>query len=82
MLTEELLIKQCRKGKRDAQEELYNRFAAAMLGVCMRYCSHRAEAEDLLQEGFIKVFRNIYDFKPKNEGSLAAWIKRIMVNTA
>jgi len=48
----------------------------------MRYCGNRSEAEDVLQEGFIKVFRNIYDFKAKHEGSLAAWIKVIMVNTS
>jgi RNA polymerase sigma-70 factor (ECF subfamily) len=82
MLSEELLIEKCRKGEQKAQEELYDRFCATMLGVCMRYCGNRPEAEDLLQEGFMKVFRNIYDFKPRNEGSLATWIKRIMVNTS
>jgi RNA polymerase sigma-70 factor (ECF subfamily) len=82
MLPEELLIEQCRKGKQAAQEELYDRFSAAMLSICTRYCGNRTEAEDVLQEGFIKIFRNIYDFKAKNEGSLAAWIKKIMVNTA
>ena len=82
MLPEEQLIEQCRKGKQAAQEELYDRFSAAMLSVCTRYSGNRTEAEDLLQEGFIKIFKNIYDFKAKNEGSLAAWIKRIMVNTA
>ncbi|OFX30058.1 MAG: hypothetical protein A2X08_06455 [Bacteroidetes bacterium GWA2_32_17] len=82
MLSEELLIEQCRKGKQAAQEELYNRFAAAMLGVCIRYCGNHTEAEDVMQEGFIKVFRNIYEFKARNEGSFATWIKIIMVNTA
>ena len=51
MLSEELLIEQCRKGKQAAQEELYNRFAAAMLGVCIRYCGNHTEAEDVMQEG-------------------------------
>lgn len=82
MLSDELLIEQCRKGKQAAQEELYDRFAAAMLGVCIRYCGNRTEAEDVLQEGFIKVFRNIYEFKAKNKGSLVSWIKIIMVNTS
>ncbi len=82
MLSEEQLLKKCREGEQKAQEELYDRFCAAMLGVCMRYCGNRSEAEDVLQEGFIKVFRNIYDFKAKHEGSLAAWIKVIMVNTS
>jgi len=82
MLPEELLIEQCRKGKQAAQEELYDRFSAAMLGVCIRYCGNSTEAEDVMQEGFIKIFRNIYEFKARNEGSLATWIKIIMVNTA
>lgn len=82
MLPEEKLIEQCKKGKQLAQEELYDRFSAAMLATCIRYTGNRAEAEDLLQEGFIKVFKNIYEFKVRNEGSLAAWIKRIMVNTS
>jgi RNA polymerase sigma factor (sigma-70 family) len=51
-----------------------------MLGICMRYCRDRAEAEDVLQEGFIKVFTNI--IKYRGEGSFEGWIKRIMVNTA
>lgn len=82
MLPEDKLIEQCKKGKQQAQEELYDRFSAAMLATCIRYTGNRTEAEDLLQEGFIKVFRNIYEFKLRNEGSLAAWIKRIMINTA
>ena len=82
MLPEDKLIEQCKKGKQQAQEELYDRFSAAMLATCMRYTGNRAEAEDLLQEGFIKVFKNIYEFKARNEGSLATWIKRIMINTS
>ena len=82
MLPEIKLIEQCKKGKQQAQEELYDRFSAAMLATCLRYTGNRAEAEDLLQEGFIKVFRNIYEFNARNEGSLAAWIKRIMINTS
>ena len=82
MLPEEKLIELCKKGKQQAQEELYDRFSAAMLATCMRYTGNREEAEDLLQEGFIKIFKNIYEFKARNEGSLAAWIKRIMVNTS
>ncbi len=82
MLPEDKLIELCKKGKQQAQEELYDRFSAAMLAICMRYTGNKAEAEDLLQEGFIKVFKNIYEFKARNEGSLAAWIKRIMINTS
>lgn len=82
MLPEDKLIEQCKKGKQHAQEELYDRFSSAMLAVCMRFTENRTEAEDLLQEGFIKIFRNIYEFNARNEGSLASWIKRIMVNTS
>jgi len=51
-----------------------------MLGICMRYCKNRAEAEDILQDGFIKVFSNISNFR--QEGSFEGWIKRIIVNTS
>ncbi len=51
-----------------------------MLGVCLRYCSNLADAEDVLQEGFIKVFKYIKNFR--GEGSFEGWIRRIMVNTA
>ncbi|MBX7139594.1 MAG: sigma-70 family RNA polymerase sigma factor [Chitinophagales bacterium] len=62
------------------QEELYRIFSPKMFAICMRYCSNYQEAEDLLQEGFIKVFGNISRFR--NEGSFEGWMKRIFVNTA
>ncbi|WP_289047621.1 RNA polymerase sigma factor [Carboxylicivirga marina] len=73
------IIKGCQKGKASAQKQLYHTFAAKMFAVCMRYCKDKTEAEDCLQEGFIKVFNNIdkYGFK----GSFEGWIRRIMVNT-
>jgi RNA polymerase sigma factor (sigma-70 family) len=74
------LIQACRKQKPQAQRELYNRFAPVMLPVCYRYARNREEAEDILQEGFIKVFQKIHKFNDK--GSLEGWIRRIMVNTA
>jgi len=74
------LIKACLKGERTAQKELYHRYAPLMLGVCYRYTKSMADAEDVLQEGFIKVFKNLHQFK--FEGELAAWIRRIMVNSA
>ena len=74
------LIDQVLKGNPKAQKELYDSHAAAMLGVCYRYCRSLAEAEDMLQEGFVKVFKNIKQFK--GTGELGAWIRRIMVNTA
>jgi RNA polymerase sigma-70 factor (ECF subfamily) len=79
-LSDEDLVKQCLKGKREAQKQLYDRFAPRMLGVCYRYAGSRDEAEDFLQEGFILVFRKLEQWKA--EGELGAWIRRIMVNTS
>lgn len=62
------------------QQELYNRFAPKMYGVCLRYATNAEEAEDVLQEGFIKVFKKIASFR--SEGSFEGWIRRIFVNTA
>lgn len=62
------------------QRELYDRYAAKMYGVCLRYAANAEEAEDVLQEGFIKVFRKMATFR--KEGSFEGWIRRIFVNTA
>lgn len=75
-----VIIQECIEGKRLSQKCLYDHFAGKMLGVCMRYARDRAEAEDMLQEGFIKVFQNIGKFK--HEGSFEGWIRRIMIFTA
>lgn len=74
------LVKDCLKGLPEAQRQLYEHFAEGMLGVCYRYTKSVADAEDVLQEGFIKIFRNLHQFK--FEGELGGWIRRIMVNTA
>ena len=62
------------------QEELYNRFASKMYAVCLRYSSNAENAQDLLQEGFIKIFRNLDRFR--GEGSFEGWIRRIFINTS
>lgn len=62
------------------QRELYNRYAPKMYGLCLRYASNSEEAEDILQEGFIKVFNKIGSFR--KEGSFEGWMRRIFVNTA
>ena len=74
------LVKGCRKGQKQYQQALYARFSAKMYGVCLRYAKDSATAEDLLQEGFIKVYTHIKSFR--GEGSLEGWIRRIVVNTA
>ena len=74
------LVKDCLRGKSQAQRELYELFAQTMLGVCYRYTKSVTDAEDILQDGFVKVFRHLHNYK--NEGELGAWIRRIMVTTA
>lgn len=80
MHDEKALISGCIKGDRAMQRELYERFAGRMLVVCMRYCKSTEDAQDILQEAFIKVFNHIENFR--NESSLGFWIKRIVINTA
>lgn len=80
MLNEQELIDGCRKGNRSFQKALYERYARKMTVVCMRYSKTTAEAEDILQEGFVKVFQGLKDFR--QESKLETWITRIMVNTA
>lgn len=74
------LLKDCLKLKPEAQRMLYEHFAPAMLGVCFRYTKSMDDAEDILQDGFVKVFKYLKQYK--SEGELGAWIRKIMVNTA
>jgi len=74
------LVKLCKAGERKAQELLYKLFAAKMLGVCLRYAVDKMEAEDMLQNGFIKLFQKLNDYR--GEGSFEGWVRRIMVHSA
>jgi len=74
------LLELCKKGDSAAQERLFKLYAPLMLGICLRYAKNRHEAEDVMQEGFIKIFSNIQKFR--DEGSFEGWMKRIMVNTS
>jgi len=74
------IIKACLKGNRLAQNNLYQLFADKMFVVCLRYANSKAEAKDILQDGFIKIFTNLKQFN--NKGSFEGWIRRIIVNTA
>lgn len=80
MQTDEDLIKGCAKGDRASQKALYDRYARKMMVTCLRYARSSQEAEDILQEGFVKVFSNIAKFR--SESQLSTWITRIMINTA
>ncbi len=77
---ETLLVKKCCRGNQHAQKTFYDRYSDKMMGVCYRYVHNRQDAEDVLQEGFIKVFTSLSQFK--FEGSLEGWVRRIMVRTA
>ena len=80
MYSEEELIDRCLQNNSRAQESFYRRFAPKMYGVCLRFAKNKMEADDILQEGFIKVYINLNTFR--NEGSLEGWIRRTIVNTA
>jgi RNA polymerase sigma-70 factor (ECF subfamily) len=77
---EKKLVEDCLKGNSLAQQALFKKYYGVLLGVCLRYSNNRFEAKEILQEGFIKVFNSLPSFK--FQGSLAGWIRRIMVNTA
>ena len=74
------LVRDCIREIPAAQRQLYEYFAETMLGVCYRYTKSMDDAEDVLQDGFVKVFRNLHQYK--YEGELGGWIRRIMVTTA
>ncbi len=78
-MTEELMLAGCLKNNATAQDALYNRFSPRMLGVCYRFAKNREDAEDMLQEGFIKVFTQLHQYR--SEGALEGWVRRIMVHT-
>jgi RNA polymerase sigma factor (sigma-70 family) len=80
MLDEKEIIEGCCLNNRKAQKALYERYASKLLGICIRYSGRRDEAEDILQDGLIKIYFNIKDFAGK--GSFINWMKKIMVNTA
>lgn len=79
-MNEQILITQCIKNDRQAHNKLYQSFAPQMMLVCRRYAKSSCDAEDIMQEGFIKVFRYLKDFR--FNGSFEGWIRRIMITTA
>lgn len=76
----DILLIECKRGKSGSQEELYRRFASAMYGLCLQYASCEDDAQDILQEGFIKIFAKLDQVK--NPAALPGWIRRVMINTA
>jgi len=76
----EKIIKGCQKGQRSFQKLLYDKYSPILMGICMRYAHTTDEAEDILQEGFVKILKQINKFEQK--GSFEGWMKRIVINTA
>ena len=79
-MTLEEIIFGCQKHEPYAQEQLYVLFSKKMFGICLKYSSNYADAEDNLQDGFIQIFKNIKQFQQK--GSFEGWAKRVMINNA
>lgn len=79
-MDERILIKKCISGNQKAQKKFFDLHASSLMGVALRYMKDKDEAEDVLQMGFIKIFKNLNRFE--NKGSLEGWMKRIVVNTA
>ena len=78
-MTQAEIVEKCKTGDNKAFALLYNRYAPKMLGVCIRYAKTREEAEDMLQEGFVKLFQKFDSFK--GYGSFEGWMRRVIVNT-
>jgi len=78
-MTEQAILVGCLKNDPTAQRELYNRYSPKMLSVCYRFSQSREDAEDMLQEGFIKIFTQIHTFQ--NKGAFEGWVRRIIVHT-
>ncbi len=78
-MTEEAILSGCLQNDGVAQRELYSKYSPKMLSVCYRFAHNREDAEDMLQEGFIKVFSQIHTFQ--NKGAFEGWVRRIIVHT-
>lgn len=80
MLSEVRIIQGCKRYNKLAQKELYNRYVPVFWPICLRYANNEDDAKDIMQEGFVKIYSKIKQFK--GEGSFEGWMKRIMINTA
>ena len=78
--SEQFLIQDCINGNRKSQKELYDMYSSKMFSVCLRYAKNNMDAEDILQDAFVKLFNNLHKFR--GEGSFDGWVRRIFVNTA
>jgi RNA polymerase sigma factor (sigma-70 family) len=79
-IDQNIMLQNCKQQKEWAQKQLYDTYEAVLFPICLRYAIDYDEAKDIFQEGFIRIFNNIKQFK--NEGSLEGWLRRVMVTTA
>src|SRR5512137_415941 len=80
MVSDPDIIEGCVRHNRKAQQMLYDKYSRFLLGICIRYADDKAEAEDILQESFLKIFFSIKDFS--GTGSFIGWLRKVAVNTA
>jgi RNA polymerase sigma factor (sigma-70 family) len=80
MMSDKQIIEGCARHERKSQQELYDKYSRFLFGVCLRYSTDKAEAEDILQDSFLKIFFNIKDFS--GTGSFIGWLRKVAVNTA
>jgi RNA polymerase sigma factor (sigma-70 family) len=80
MMSEQHIIEGCIRHNRKAQQQLWKQYSGFLLGVCLRYASDKMEAEDMLQEAFLKIFFNISEYS--GTGSFKGWLRKVTVNTA
>lgn len=81
-MEEQELAERCKRGDRTAYAELYRRYGGRLFGICLRYVGNRDTAEDILHDGFLKIYGSFDKFTWMGKGSLQAWTDRVMVNTA
>jgi RNA polymerase sigma-70 factor (ECF subfamily) len=81
-MEEKELAERCKQGDNLARKELYERYAGRLLSVCLRYAGDRDRAHDLMHDGFMKIFGSIDKFTWRGEGSLRAWMVRVVINLA
>lgn len=80
MEDEKELTDRCKKGESSAFKQVYDKYAGSLLAICMRYAGNRMDAEDILHNAFLKIFRSFDKFTFYGKGSLKAWLMRIAIN--
>ena len=81
-MTEEELASKCKLADNQARKELYELYGGSLMAICLRYTGDREAAEDVLHDGFVRIFQSIGQFTYQGVGSLKAWLSRVMVNEA